>query len=176
VPADFPPHKSTAEIMVHRSGRFLYGSNRKFEDHPLADAIVGYAIDQATGRLTLLGHTTANIQFPRNFNMDPTGTWLYACNQKGDTIVQHRIDQSTGALIPTGLVTAAPTPVCIIFKSASSTSVPGMPRTGAGGAAGAAGGTLITLGLLGLGAAAATLLARRRAGRTVPSGVEIERP
>ncbi len=116
VPDDFPPDKSTAEIMVHPSGKFLYGSNRKFEEHPLADAIVGFAIDEATGKLTLIEHTTENIHFPRGFNFDPTGKWLYALNQKGDTIVQLAIDQTTGKLTPTGLITDTPVPVSIAFK------------------------------------------------------------
>jgi 6-phosphogluconolactonase len=116
VPDDFPAHKSTAEIMVHPSGKFLYGSNRKFEDHPLADAIVGFSIDEATGELTLIGHTTENIQFPRGFNFDPTGTWLYAMNQKGDSIVQLEINQESGELTPTGVIIAAPVPVSLVFK------------------------------------------------------------
>ncbi|HMN30747.1 MAG TPA: beta-propeller fold lactonase family protein, partial [Caldilineaceae bacterium] len=117
VPDDFPEHKSTAEIMVHPSGKFLYGSNRKFEDHPLADAIVGFSINEGTGELTLIGHTTENIQFPRAFNFDPTGAFLYACNQKGDTIVQHSIDQETGELTPTGVVTEVLVPVSLVFKA-----------------------------------------------------------
>ncbi len=60
---DFPEHKSTAEIMVHPSGKFLFGSNRKNEEHPQADSIVAYAVDPDTGMLTLIGHTTDNIQF-----------------------------------------------------------------------------------------------------------------
>ena len=116
VPADFPPDKSTAEIMVHPSGKFLYGSNRKFEDHPLADAIVAFKIDEASGKLTLIGHTTQDIKFPRSFALDPTGTWLYAANQKGDSIIQFNIDQSTGELKPAGQVIDAPVPVCIVFK------------------------------------------------------------
>lgn len=117
VPGDFPPHKSTAEIMVHPSGKFLYGSNRKFENHPLADAIVGYSIDQSTGRLTLVAHATKDIRFPRHFNLEPTGTWLYACNQKGDSIVQHAIDQRTGELTPTGHIAQVPIPVSMAFKT-----------------------------------------------------------
>jgi 6-phosphogluconolactonase (cycloisomerase 2 family) len=117
VDADFPEHKSTAEIMVHPSGRFLYGSNRKFEDHPQADAIVGFSIDEATGMLTLIGHTTENIQFPRAFNFDPTGTWLYALNQKGDSIVQFEISQETGELTPTGVIIDTPVPVSLVFKT-----------------------------------------------------------
>jgi len=59
--------------------------------------------------------TFENIQFPRGFNFDPTATWLYALNQKGDTIVQLAIDQSSGELSPTGLITEAPVPVSIVF-------------------------------------------------------------
>ena len=117
VPDDFPAHRSTAEIMVHPSGRFLYGSNRKFEEHPLADSIVAYSIDESSGELTLIGHTTEEIAFPRAFNFDPSGTWLYACNQKGDTIVQFAIDQESGELSPTGLVTETPVPVSLVFKT-----------------------------------------------------------
>jgi 6-phosphogluconolactonase len=121
VPDDFPEHKSTAEIMVHPSGNFLYGSNRKFEDHPLADSIAAYRIDQESGELTLIGHTTDNIVFPRAFNFDPTGRWLYVLNQKGDTIVQFSIDPESGELSPTGLVTESTTPVSIVFRTGSET-------------------------------------------------------
>jgi 6-phosphogluconolactonase (cycloisomerase 2 family) len=116
VPQDFPEHKSTAEILVHPSGRFLYGSNRKFEDHPLADSIVAYRIDDQ-GMLRLIGYTTHGIKFPRGFSIDPTGTWLYAMGQKGDSIVQFHIDPNSGVLTPTGSVTTAMVPVSMAFKS-----------------------------------------------------------
>ncbi|MEZ4673927.1 MAG: lactonase family protein [Caldilineaceae bacterium] len=64
VPQNFPADKSTAEIIVHPSGKFLYGSNRKFEDHPLADSIVAYSIAD-DGTLRLIGYTTHGIGFPR---------------------------------------------------------------------------------------------------------------
>lgn len=117
VDEDFPEDKSTAEIMVHPSGNFLYGSNRKSAEHPHADAIVAYRIDPATGMLTLIGYTTDNIQFPRAFNFDPTGTWLYALNQKGDSIVQFSISQETGELSPTGVIIDTPVPVSLVFKT-----------------------------------------------------------
>ena len=119
VPDGFVGTKSTAEIAVHPSGRYLYGSNRGFPDAPApeANSIVAYAIDPASGELALLGHTTDGIDFPRNFAIDPTGTWLYVCNQQGDSIVQFAIDPATGGLTATGQVTETPTPVCIAFKS-----------------------------------------------------------
>lgn len=116
VPQGFPAHKSTAEILVHPSGQFLYSSNRKFEDHPLADAIVAYSIDEH-GHLRLIGYTTEGIGFPRGFAIDPTGIWLYAMGQKSDQIVQYHIDPHTGALTATGNVTTAMVPVSMAFKS-----------------------------------------------------------
>ena len=95
-------------------------SNRRMSDatSPEADSIVAYRVDQSTGTLTLIGHATEGIATPRGFGIDPSGRWLYACNQEGDTIVQFAIDQTTGALTPTGHVVASPTPVCLIFRSA----------------------------------------------------------
>lgn len=116
VPDDFPEHKSTAEIMVHPSGKFLYGSNRRFADHPDADSIAVFRLDEqgVPERVQLV---TENIAFPRAFQLDPTGTWLYALNQKGDDIVQFTIDQETGELTPTGNIAEVPTPVSLVFTT-----------------------------------------------------------
>ena len=119
MPDDFEGTKSTAEIAVHPSGRFLYGSNRGFPDAPApeADSIVVYAVDPASGELTLIGHTTDGHRLPARLRHRPDRQWLYVCNQQGDTIVQFAIDQATGELSPTGHVTETPTPVCIVFKN-----------------------------------------------------------
>ena len=50
---------------------------------------------------------------PRNFAIDPSGTWLLAANQDTSTIVTFRIHPQTGHLHPTGQVTNIPNPVCI---------------------------------------------------------------
>jgi 6-phosphogluconolactonase (cycloisomerase 2 family) len=116
---DFPADadKSTAEIMVHPSGKFLYNTNRGFVDRPDADAVVAYKIDPDTGKLTVIDRYHEGINFPRGAAIDPTGTWLYALNQKGDTIVQFEINQETGELTPTGVVIDTPVPVSIAFKT-----------------------------------------------------------
>jgi 6-phosphogluconolactonase (cycloisomerase 2 family) len=119
VPDPFEGTKSTAEIFVHPSGRFLYSSNRGQPDTttPEGDAIVAWAVDPETGELTLLGHTTDDIEVPRNFAIDPTGTWLYVANQEGDSIVQFAIDQETGELTPTGNVVETSKPVALVFTT-----------------------------------------------------------
>jgi 6-phosphogluconolactonase len=107
VPEGAPASNSTAEVVVHPSGKFLYGSNRGH------DSIAVFAIDPATGRLSLVGHQATGGKTPRNFAIDPTGTYLLAENQQSNSIVVFRIDPQTGALQATGQTASVPSPVCI---------------------------------------------------------------
>lgn len=100
---------STAEVVAHPSGKFLYGSNRGH------NSIVVYAVDAATGRLTYVENVSTQGKTPRNFAIDPTGTWLLAENQGSDTVVPFRIDAATGRLTPTGQTLDVPAPVCAVF-------------------------------------------------------------
>jgi 6-phosphogluconolactonase len=109
LPVAYRPEYSTAEVQVHPSGRFLYGSNRGH------DTIAIFAIDPKTGALTASGHQAAGIKTPRNFGIDPTGRFLIVANQDSASLVVFRIDQQTGALTPTGQRVAVPTPVCVKF-------------------------------------------------------------
>jgi 6-phosphogluconolactonase len=114
LPADFRGASTCADVHVSPSGKFLYGSNRGH------DSIVIFRIDEATGRLSYVGHELTQGKTPRNFAIDPTGTFLLAANQNSDTIVTFRIDQQTGKLTPTGHVAEAPMPVCLKLMPISS--------------------------------------------------------
>jgi 6-phosphogluconolactonase (cycloisomerase 2 family) len=120
VPDPFEGTKSTAEILLHPSGKFLYNSNRGQPDMvtPEGDAIVAFAIDPGSGQLTLIGHTTEGIGVPWSFAFDAAGQWLYAANYDDDTITQYAIDQETGALTPTGETTPVPKPFVIMLTPA----------------------------------------------------------
>ncbi|MDE2928422.1 MAG: lactonase family protein [Acidobacteriota bacterium] len=107
LPEGFEGVTHTAEVRVHPSGRFLYGSNRGH------DSIAIFAIDQETGRLTARGQEPTRGKTPRNFEIDPTGTWLLAANQDSDSVVVFRIDSQTGALEANGQTADVPMPVCI---------------------------------------------------------------
>jgi len=111
-PAGYAGPHSTAEIVIHPSGKFLYASNRGY------NSIIGYRIDPGTGLLSVIGHATQGVNFPRNFAIDPSGQWLYVANQKGDTVVQFEINAETGELKPTGQVTPSITPVAMVFRPA----------------------------------------------------------
>jgi 6-phosphogluconolactonase len=109
LPADFHGSNGCAEVRVHPSGKFLYGSNRGH------DSIAVYRIDPAKGTLTFVEHETADIKTPRNFNIDPTGKFCLVANQDNNSVVVFRIDQKTGALEPTGNKISVGKPVCIRF-------------------------------------------------------------
>ncbi len=113
LPAGFSGSSSCAEVRVHPSGKFLYGSNRGH------DSIAAYRIDPAKGTLTLVEHETADIKTPRNFNIDPTGAFCLVANQGGDSVVVFRIDPQTGDLEPTGHKISVGKPVCIRFLRTS---------------------------------------------------------
>lgn len=107
IPAGFNGRKSTAECLVHPSGKFLYVSNRGHE------TITAYTIDQETGLLTYVENEPTGGKEPRNFFIDPSGKWLLAENQNSDTIYVFSIDQRTGALKQTGDFVTVGRPVCI---------------------------------------------------------------
>jgi len=109
LPEDWREPNTTAEILVHPSGKFLYCSNRGH------DSIAIFTIDPTTGRLTAAGHQSTSGATPRNFGIDPAGQWLIAANQKSDTLQVFRIASESGRLEPAGSPVPVPTPVCVKF-------------------------------------------------------------
>ena len=109
LPPGFEDENHTAEVVVHPSGRFLYGSNRGH------NSIAAFEIDSARGTLRLLQVESTGGKWPRNFNVDPTGSFLLAANQQSDNVVVFRIDQATGEIDPTGHVVTVPGPSCVKF-------------------------------------------------------------
>ena len=112
LPRGFKGETSTAEVQVHPSGKFLYGSNRGH------DSIAVFSIDAHKGTLTTIEHQSTQGKTPRNFAIDPSGAYLLAENQDSDTIVVFRINPETGRLKPTGQVIQVPSPVCVKFVAA----------------------------------------------------------
>lgn len=101
---------STAETVVHPSGKFVYVSNRD----PY-NSIAIFAIDPQTQQLKSVGHQAQGIKTPRNFAIEPTGQFVLVANQSGGNVLVFRINQTTGELTPTGASIKVPTPVCVRF-------------------------------------------------------------
>jgi 6-phosphogluconolactonase len=100
---------TTAEIRVHPSGRFLYGSNRGH------DSLAVYAITLGTGALTLVEIVDCGGKNPRNFALSPDGAWLVCAHHGADTVVTFRIDPATGRLTRVSGAINVAQPVCVLF-------------------------------------------------------------
>jgi 6-phosphogluconolactonase len=100
---------STAEVQVHPSGKFLYGSNRGH------NTIAVFSIDGKTGKLKAVQHQSTLGKTPRNFGIDPTGKFLIAANQSSGDVFTFHINQDTGELKPTSHSVKVPMPVCVKF-------------------------------------------------------------
>jgi 6-phosphogluconolactonase len=109
VPADFAAENNAAELEIHPSGKFLYASNRGH------DSIAAFAINPASGELSPIGHYPTQGRTPRNFTFDPTGRWIVATNQDGNSAVVFRIAVDTGRLTQTGDPVKVPAPCGIRF-------------------------------------------------------------
>ncbi len=113
LPEGYNETSYTAEVLVHPSGKYLYGSNRGHE------SIVQFEIDPVSGLLTVVGWTSTQGAFPRNFNFDPSGAFLFAENQHSSTVVVFGINPLSGELTPTGQVLAVPQPACLRWVKAA---------------------------------------------------------
>ncbi len=101
---------STAEVVAHPNGKFLYVSNRGHH------SIAMFSIDDQTGKLAFLGVEPIRGKTPRNFALDPTGRFLLAAGQDSNTVTVFAIDQASGRLTFTGQSIDVPMPVCIRFR------------------------------------------------------------
>lgn len=87
---------------------FLYCSNRGH------NSIAVFSIDQKDGTLAPIEHVSTGGKTPRNFEIDPTGAYLFAANEDSDSILALRVDQKTGRLTAEVSVKVT-SPVCIKF-------------------------------------------------------------
>jgi len=71
-------------------GATVYGTNRRH------DSVAIYRAAATTGLLTPAGWQPTGGVGPRFLGLDPTGRFLYAANEDGDTIVTFALDASGG--------------------------------------------------------------------------------
>lgn len=98
-----------AAVIVHKSGKFLYASNRG------ENTIAVFAVDADSGQLQPLSRHSTEGKNPRDFTIDPSGELLVVANQDTNNIVPLRIDPATGALSRAGDAIQVPAPVCVVF-------------------------------------------------------------
>jgi 6-phosphogluconolactonase len=108
LPKNFEGTSLASEVMISSNGKFLYAANR------LHNSIACFSIG-AMGRLRFEGETWTRGDYPRSFNIDATGRYLYCCNQRSDAITSFKIDRGTGRLTFAGQYFALGTPSMIVF-------------------------------------------------------------
>jgi 6-phosphogluconolactonase len=109
LPDDFDGRNSTAEIRVHPSGKFVYGSNRGH------NSIAVFDVNQENGTLTFVERVASGGETPRNFCIDPSGGYMLVANQGTDNVVAFKLSPETGRLTPTGQELSVGKPVCVRF-------------------------------------------------------------
>jgi 6-phosphogluconolactonase (cycloisomerase 2 family) len=108
LPPGFAGSNFSSEILVSADGRFVYAGNR------LHDSIGIFSVG-STGELAYVGEAWTRGDYPRSFSFDPTGAFLYSCNQRADNIAVFRVDHDTGGLDFTGHYTPVGNPSHVVF-------------------------------------------------------------
>lgn len=114
LPPGFAGSNFASEILVAPDGRFIYAGNR------LHDSIGIFSIGK-NGELTYVGEEWTHGNYPRSFNFDPTGNFLYCCNQRADNVTSFRVNRRTGGLKFTGQYTPVGNPSVIVFLELAKT-------------------------------------------------------
>jgi len=109
IPGEKKNGYSTAEVVVHPSGKFVYGSNRG------QNSIAVFSVDQKSGKLTRVQNQGKGVKTPRNFAIDPTGKYCLVANQDGGDVLVFTVDEKTGKLGPTEHRVEVYQPVCVRF-------------------------------------------------------------
>ncbi len=97
-----------SEILTSPDGKFVYVGNR------LHDSIAYYSV-RNDGRLAYEGEEWTRGNYPRSFAFDPSGEFLYCCNQRADHVTVFTVDRDLGRLSFTGQYVPVGNPSCVTF-------------------------------------------------------------
>jgi 6-phosphogluconolactonase len=74
-------------LAIHPNQRFLYSTNQTdTHGNQLGGTLSAYAIDAATGRLTLLNRVSSHGAAPCHVSVDREGKWLFTANFTGGSV------------------------------------------------------------------------------------------
>ena len=108
LPVGFAGSNFCSEILVSADGRFVYAGNR------LHDSIGIFAVGP-DGALRYTGEEWTRGNYPRSFSFDPSGAFLYCCNQRADHVTVFRVRRETGGLDFTGHYTPVGNPSMVLL-------------------------------------------------------------
>ena len=119
LPPGYAGSNFCSEILVSKDGKFLYAGNR------LHDSIGIFSIGD-DGRVNFVGYEWTRGNYPRSFEFDPTGSFLYSCNQRADNLAIFRVDRETGKLEFTEQYVPVGNPSCIVFLDLAASAPEGL--------------------------------------------------
>ncbi|WP_246938789.1 lactonase family protein [Bacillus pinisoli] len=109
IPSNFTENNQGAAIHLSSDGHFVYVSNRGH------NSIATFKVEQDTGELTFVEHTSTEGDWPRDFTLDPTEQYVVVANQETSNLVLYKRDETTGKLTLTDSSLSIPYPVCVKF-------------------------------------------------------------
>lgn len=110
LPETYTGEGQASAILMHKSGRFVYASNR------IHESIAMYSVDECTGYLKNIGFTPVMGRTPRFMTFNSDDNQLLVANEDSDSIEIFSVNPDNGTLIHTGQSIKTPSPTCIIFK------------------------------------------------------------
>ena len=110
-PPGFSGKNGAAALHLSPDGRFLYVTNRGTDNQ-----LVVFAVDAASGELTLVARRSTEGLEPREFAIDPSGRYVLIANQHSDTVVIMKRDPVSGRVGETIQVLPIATPSDLKFE------------------------------------------------------------
>lgn len=114
LPPGYAGSNFCSEILVSGDGQFVYAGNR------LHDTVGVFQVGP-DGMLKHLDDVPTRGNYPRSFSFDPTGRFLYCCNQRADNVTVFEINRDTGGLNFTGHYTPVGNPSIVVFLDLAAT-------------------------------------------------------
>ncbi|MFE7776850.1 lactonase family protein [Streptomyces sp. NPDC057445] len=108
LPGGFAGPGYASEAAVAHDGRFLWVANRGH------DSIAVLGLDASGARAELITTVPCGGHWPRDLTLDPTGTRLYAANERSGDVTWFDIDARSGVPRRAGSI-AAPAASCVVF-------------------------------------------------------------
>lgn len=108
IPEEHTDFNGGAAIRVTSDGKFLYASNRGH------DSLVVYSIKE-DGTLQLLDYVSTEGNIPRDFNIDPTETFVVVGHQDSDNLTLFERNKADGTLSLLQKDIYAPEVICVKF-------------------------------------------------------------
>lgn len=108
VPENFHANNQGSAIHITSDGRFVYAANRGHNSIAVFKA-------EEDGTLAFVEHVPTEGDWPRDFTLDPSETFLIAANQNSGNLVLYLRNPATGRLTLLQKDIAVPDPVCVKF-------------------------------------------------------------